>query len=363
MLVQASSTRKLTRTFLCLLPALVLTILSILSAQRSSPNPGCPLTLSAQRSSPYPGCPRSLSGDTTEYWWHYRTLSVWYDSTQLDCMYGEVFVVGDGGSDTLRIRFKDHHAGLGIDTTLEAMNTIAISEKFPVGEKSDLSLMRVLMLMYQSENQIDLGITDTCTWTAELWHAQNNINIATLDSIVICRKDTGMEIPDRYPGDSYCIIHCDLPAFSFGADDSAFIWLKLAVSGGKSSIAGFSLKDWLIARDKFSDSLPWAPPKAQSASRISAVNPDSTVRISVWPVPSNTNMNIKITFPAAGQYTIDLFNLVGENISTIYSGPVNTGLSRFIYHIPSTLPSGEYIIVCRNHNGASPVSSKCIIAH
>ena len=193
--------------------------------------------------------------DTTRDWYHYRIISRYYDSSQLNCMYGEICVFNNSTGDSYRVPFKGWFPS-PIDTTLGRVNELARSRSFLVGTFTDLTFYRFMSLNYGNIGQCNLDITDTTIWVAELCRSQNNSKITTLDSMVIFPKRTGIEIPPRYPeAESYATISCNLSSFNFNETDSAYLRFTLKVLGESSENSGFAIRDILTAHHKLSDSL------------------------------------------------------------------------------------------------------------
>ncbi len=196
------------------------------------------------------------SADTTHSWYHYRICSVFYDSTQLDCVTGEVFLQNEAGSgDTIRVRWSGHFGGLGLDTTRNFINQTARTEPFALGDAATLSFFRCQMFITSSEAQWNMGISDTVSWTLRLMKRDGSV-IAMLDSIVIFPKMAGMSYPEMYSttdSSSVRVTSVMLEQFQFQPSDSGYLQISIGVRGPGSP--GFTIRDVLFAHAKWSDAI------------------------------------------------------------------------------------------------------------
>jgi hypothetical protein len=307
--------------------------------------------------------PLMAAADSTRNWYHYRIISRYYDSSQLDCMYGEVFAFDDAMNNSMRVRFKGY-IPTPFDTTLQRVNEVARTRSFPAGILPNLIFYRFMSMIYPNAGQMNLGISDTTIWVVELWHTQQNQKVATLDSMVIFPKMIGIGIPPRYPeAESYATISCTLAGFNFNASDSAYLQLKLTVCGDSSANSGFAVRDIITAYYKLSDSLAVGSSKRGTPQGKQMLPVEPRIDVLLWPNPSCNTMNIRIDFRSSANCSIELLNTLGKRIGSIYRGVVQEGANHFIFRISPDLPSGEYLVVCRNLESRASISSKIIIHH
>ncbi len=74
------------------------------------------------------------------------------------------------------------------------------------------------------------------------------------------------------------------------------------------------------------------------------------VKISNYPNPFNSVTNLNLSVTKSSQYDLELYNILGEKIQTIYSGFLNNGNHK-IELKSSNLVSGNYFVLLKNGSG------------
>jgi len=102
-----------------------------------------------------------------------------------------------------------------------------------------------------------------------------------------------------------------------------------------------------ISGNRFSLTLPAlsiTAVKLSGQGSITAVNhlPEShSLALRAFPNPFNPRTTIEITLPQSGQVTVDVFDLLGRRVETLFSGFKQTGTHQFALDA-AALSSGMY---------------------
>jgi hypothetical protein len=86
--------------------------------------------------------------------------------------------------------------------------------------------------------------------------------------------------------------------------------------------------------------LPYVP---SSIDNISALPNEFTV-INTYPNPFNSSTRIKFSLTNPAPVEIDIFNLIGQKVQSIYSSQLTSGRQSIIFKPDKNLSSGTYII-------------------
>jgi hypothetical protein len=302
----------------------------------------------------------SVPVDTVKEWYHYRMLSVFYDSTQIDGIFGEVVVLEEiGSTDTTRVRFHDWFKD-GIDSTLGFMNSVSATEPFRVGGMACLSFFRCLVMFYENADQHDLGVTDTIAWAVQLIKTTGE-RIATLDSIVVLPKPVGMGWPTLFPdSSSFASVYCNLTGYSFDPNDSAY--LRIAMYRFGSGNPGYTVRDRIFARTKWSEVFTSGMGKVHAIGQQrskSEKTPD--VRIMLSPNPATTGFVVNLMLTEPSVFTLDIINQTGQKVGTLFSGTRGAGTHSFKFAVSDKVTSGIYYVLYRDNQTNQVVTTKAII--
>ncbi len=302
---------------------------------------------------------RASAGDTTLLWYHYRILSVFYHSTQIDGLFGEVFLI-HGTGDSTRVRFKDSFGDSGVDSTISYVNSSARTNLFSCDDVTNISLFRVIYLFFQSENQHDLGITDTCAWAVELVNKDGE-KIATLDSIAVYPRVYGFEMPSMGPDSvGFCNLNVACQGFQFEAEDSAYIRIVLIKRG--SGNPGYSLRDRLHAHERLSSTFGLTLGKRSEAGSDAHAGKALDAVMNVSPNPAQNRFLISLTLNRAAAFSLELFNSQGRSMGVIHRGHRAEGTYFFSYANPHGLAPGVYYLQFRDITTGQSTSHQVIIA-
>jgi len=66
--------------------------------------------------------------------------------------------------------------------------------------------------------------------------------------------------------------------------------------------------------------------------------------LQIYPNPFNAETNLYLKIPSAGNYTIIIYNILGEKITQLFSGFLSAGIKNLNWKADSDLPSGLYFI-------------------
>ena len=85
-------------------------------------------------------------------------------------------------------------------------------------------------------------------------------------------------------------------------------------------------------------------------STTASINNFEQIKAVLWPNPVENSLNITLNIDYSAKYTINLFDLKGVNLKTIFNGNLDLGDSNINYHVEN-LSSGIYIIKISSNNG------------
>jgi PKD repeat protein len=84
--------------------------------------------------------------------------------------------------------------------------------------------------------------------------------------------------------------------------------------------------------------------------RCTALEKAFTVK-PAWPNPTGSNMTLDVIIDMPDQLTIDLYNIHGQKMATLFNDYLERGLNRIVMDVPEYLPAGVYMLslVHRDH--------------
>lgn len=81
---------------------------------------------------------------------------------------------------------------------------------------------------------------------------------------------------------------------------------------------------------------PALPTTSTSTQLVSASRETTnTVTVSAFPNPFSDNINFQVETKQSGQGILEVYNMTGQKVKTVFSGYVNAGSQRFSMHIPA----------------------------
>ncbi len=96
--------------------------------------------------------------------------------------------------------------------------------------------------------------------------------------------------------------------------------------------------------------------------------PQSPLIVKTYPNPFNPQVTVEVYSLQSGRLTVNVFNLLGEKVATLFSGAVNKGKKQFAWNGRSSsgkpLPSGEYLLrvmLEENKSGHQQVKTKKLL--
>ena len=89
-------------------------------------------------------------------------------------------------------------------------------------------------------------------------------------------------------------------------------------------------------------------------SPTASINNIEQIKAVLWPNPVENSLNITLNIDYSANYTIDLFDLKGVNLKTIFNGTLDLGDSNINYRT-GNLSSGIYLIKISSNNGIDKI--------
>ena len=290
-----------------------------------------------------------LTTDTVEVEtpYYYRTIQADYDSVTALCIYGETFII-NAANDSVAIEFDSLSLYDVYTNVLDTINDRCRTKPMLLTDNDDVSLYRAIGYRHVNNTQQHLGLPDTVTWVLQVRSQYGNNYLATIDSVCIARKDTGMfnfpEFTGTTGSESWELL--TIPASSItGATegDSVYLQVLMSVSGNADD---YMYDDFVRINSKFSD--------VQSIQKINAspVEVKSIYGMKTYPNPASDYVMIDVTARTEESVTLRIVSLDGRVNSNIAAGTLRMGTNRYIYQIPTDLVSGAYHILLLNNNGS-----------
>jgi hypothetical protein len=125
---------------------------------------------------------------------------------------------------------------------------------------------------------------------------------------------------------------------STSQNDCTFQWtapqagtgtVRLYIAGQQGNSGGANTSLTLVATEQ------------QSGIDDDHLIPEKAVLISNYPNPFNGSTTLRFTLPTSGKIGIDIFNIVGQKVESLYSGVANAGEFSIAWNA-SRFPSGIY---------------------
>jgi hypothetical protein len=301
----------------------------------------------------FTGVARSAAADSimVQQVYYYHTVGAAYDSCNVECMYGEIFIPSQ---DSLAIHFHPLCDSAGYEGSLVDVNGIARSTTFSIGTGDEITFWRAILLQNDHDGQINLGFPDTLCWTMRMFNAANGAHIATLDSVCILSQMNGMSAFPPVIGfagqNSFELANLSMNGIS-GLNGVDSVYLKVEVKPVGLYAHSFYVRDDYTVNDKFSLRSYFQTPK--SSTRSTAI--PATASITAFPNPFRQNLTLTIRAVEETEHvTVEMFDAAGKRIATIYDGvpgPVN---KRVFFTSPPSLASGQYILRTRSSGKNQP---------
>ena len=80
-----------------------------------------------------------------------------------------------------------------------------------------------------------------------------------------------------------------------------------------------------------------------------AILPESQILIKGYPNPFNNGIRLDIGIPENDLYSIDIYNLSGQKIKTLFEGNINGGNHSYKWEVDTTISSGLYFLVVKSN--------------
>jgi PKD domain/Ig-like domain CHU_C associated len=103
---------------------------------------------------------------------------------------------------------------------------------------------------------------------------------------------------------------------------------------------------------------PALPTSATTTTLVSAYRePADAITVSAYPNPFADNINFQIETKQSGQGTLEVYNMTGQKIKTVFSGYMNAGRQRFSMNVPAGQTSALFYVF---RMGSQRVSGKLL---
>ncbi|MBL0174249.1 MAG: hypothetical protein IPP94_03110 [Ignavibacteria bacterium] len=301
---------------------------------------------------------RMAATDTLEYLraYDYRTLSMAFDSCVVTCQFGEICLPDQ---DSLAIRFTEYFEEYhGTNDTIPDINAAARTMPFAVGGPTQMSVWRCLIVQ-RPDSAVPYIIPNACAWTLRVHDAATGSWLATLDSAGF---DAGRgAYADQFPGCfglmnedslSFEMLVFDVHAFVPEGVDSVFLSFAMPNLGGAPAMG--NILDFTLLDQKESD----ATFAAHMSKRPRAGRQSPAMAMTVCPNPISGRARCSLIHDTPLRFDLSLFATNGERVRRIFTGEKPTGTNIFPVDA-SGLPSGAYLLVCRDEAGGT-LASKSI---
>jgi len=83
-------------------------------------------------------------------------------------------------------------------------------------------------------------------------------------------------------------------------------------------------------------------------NNIDTVLPENHILINGYPNPFNNGIRLDIGIPKNDQYTLDIYNISGQKIKTLYEGNLNRGNHSYKWEVESNISSGLYFMIIKS---------------
>lgn len=304
------------------------------------------------------GKDRELRSDTVVVTniYRYRSIAVRYDSVTAACMFGEMFIIGNG-SDSLQINWPETFTIPGLDTSATFINSLR-SKSFAFNTTDMLSYFRMIYMTFLDTTS-NYTLPDTTAWIVELRDTQNGNLISVLDSIGICRAINydRSTFPPTYgfTGEKgYELIEIPLETIS-SQTDSVYIVIRIKnMNTSNDPYCGIS--DDRTVNTKFTEDFHLLAKKSdRSTDRL-----PEKIDVQTFPNPVRSTAFIKIGLSERMNLTVTLFNNEGKEVKRLFRGFRDEG--NFYLSLPiNSLPSGQYWVNVTSDGGVSFNSKKLSI--
>ena len=83
---------------------------------------------------------------------------------------------------------------------------------------------------------------------------------------------------------------------------------------------------------------------AITSARIADASTTNVVTVTAYPNPFSENINFQIETKQSGQGSLEVYNMAGQKVKTVFSGYLNAGIQRFKMYVPSNQRSVLFYI-------------------
>jgi hypothetical protein len=90
---------------------------------------------------------------------------------------------------------------------------------------------------------------------------------------------------------------------------------------------------------------PALPTSSTTTTLVSAYRePADAITVSAYPNPFSDNINFQVETKQSGQGTLEVYNMTGQKIKTVFSGYMNAGRQRFSMNVPAGQTSALFYV-------------------
>jgi N-acetylneuraminic acid mutarotase len=77
--------------------------------------------------------------------------------------------------------------------------------------------------------------------------------------------------------------------------------------------------------------------------------PGDHILINGYPNPFNNSIRLEISIPENGDYVMDIYNITGQKVNTLYQGNLKKGYHSYRWQVDSHISSGLYVMIVKSN--------------
>ena len=81
---------------------------------------------------------------------------------------------------------------------------------------------------------------------------------------------------------------------------------------------------------------------------LNPVLPQGHILINGYPNPFNNGIKLELSIPERGEYVMEIYNIAGQRIHTLYNGKLTRGSHSFKWQVNSNISSGLYFLIVQS---------------
>jgi hypothetical protein len=283
--------------------------------------------------------------------YYYHTVGAAYDSCNVSCMYGEVVIPAQ---DSLTVHFFPLCDSTGFEGSVNEVNAHTRTSAFSIAPNEELSFWRAISIQPDHAYQMNLGFPDTLRWTLNLYNAETDAPLATLDSVCIFPQMSGMSAFPLVTGfagsNSFELVNLSMSGIqSIQGVDSVYLKVLIDPCGGYAT--SHYIRDDYMVNEKFSSRTEFQ--KNNPGSRTQAA--PATITLTAFPNPYRDNLSLTIRSAEESEHiVVEMFDTAGKRVALLYDGIPGSMDKRIFVTPPPALASGQYTLRARSSRNVHP---------